>query len=243
MKPFLVLQLRANDKAADNELEAILRFGQLTDKDIHRVRMEQTGIPSVRLSDYSGVIVGGGSSNVSDAEAEKSAEQKQFESDLSGLLDEIVEKDVPYLGACYGFGVLVKHQSGNVSKEKYAESVGAVTIKLTKKAKDDPIMHGLPGQFEAFVGHKEACQALPDQAVLLASSKSCPHQMFRIKNNIYATQFHPELDTEGLILRINIYQNAGYFPADQVASLTQKVQQHQVEIPPKILKRFVARFR
>lgn len=243
MKPFLVLQLRNNDQASDNEFEAILRFGQLSPDEVHRIRMEQSGIPLLSLGDYAGVIVGGGASNVSDGEKDKPSNQKRFEKDLDGLLDEIVEHDIPYLGACYGFGALAQHQNGIVAKGKYAESVGAVTITLSENAKSDPITKTLPKQFKAFVGHKEACQKLPKHAVLLASSEDCPYQMFRMKSNIYATQFHPELDTDGLILRINIYQNDGYFPADELESLSQKLRQEDVRVPPKILQNFVNRYR
>jgi len=243
MKPFLILQLRANDRAADSELKAILQFGQLKVHEVQQVRMEKTGIPSLNVDDYAGVIVGGGSSNVSDPENEKSNQQQKFESDLSQLLDQIVSRDVPYFGACYGFGALAQHQEGTVTKDKYAEPVGAVTIQLTEEAKNDLIMQGIPEKFEAFVGHKEACQKLPNQAVLLAGSASCPFQMFRIKSNIYATQFHPELDNEGLILRINIYKNDGYFRADQLDALTQKIHEQKVDVPQMILKQFVTQYR
>ena len=56
---------------------------------------------------------------------------------------------------------------------------------------------GCRATFDAFVGHKEACRVLPADAVLLASSPTCPVQMFRVRENLYATQFHPELDVAG----------------------------------------------
>ena len=43
--------------------------------------------------------------------------------------------------------------------------------------------------------------------------------MFRIKENLYATQFHPELDAEGLVTRIDIYRHAGYFPPESAEEL------------------------
>ena len=48
-----------------------------------------------------------------------------------------------------------------------------------------------------------------------ASSPACPVQAFRVGSRVYATQFHPELDIEGLATRIEIYRYAGYFPPDQ----------------------------
>ena len=53
----------------------------------------------------------------------------------------------------------------------------------------------------------------------LASSPACPVQAFRIGRNVYATQFHPELDIHGLCTRIDVYQHAGYFEPDQAESV------------------------
>ena len=92
MKPFLILQLRPNDAAADGEFQAFLKYGGLTENDIHRVRMEKESIPKIKLDDYSGVIIGGGPSNVSDSEKKKSSEQKRFEDELAQLVNKIIEE-------------------------------------------------------------------------------------------------------------------------------------------------------
>ena len=70
----------------------------------------------------------------------------------------------------------------------------------------------MPTDFAAYGGHKEAMVALPAGAVQLATSQACPVQAFRVGSNVYATQFHPELDLEGICTRIEVYKNAGYFP-------------------------------
>jgi len=242
MKPFLILQLRPEDAASDNEFEAFLKFGGLAEHDAHRVRMEGGYIPPVQLEKYSGVLVGGGPFNVSDGDEKKSEEQKRAEAALRALLGEIVEKDIPYLGACYGLGILSLHCGGVVSKEQHAEDVGGVTIALTEEGMKDPLLEGLPKEFRAFVGHKEACQGVPEGAVLLASSEGCPTQMIRVKNNIYATQFHPELDAEGINVRINVYKHAGYFPPEDAEKLREQMLKEDVNVPMKILKRFVEKY-
>lgn len=244
MKPFLILQLRPEDPAADNEFQAFLRAGRLSADQAHRVRMEQAGLPSLELDDYSGVIVGGGPSNVSDAPESKSAEQKRFEPQLQQLLDRIVERDFPYLGACYGLGALASHQGAVVSKERYSEPVGPITVYLTEEGQADPLLAGLPEEFRAFVGHKEACQQPPAGAVLLARSATCPQQGIRVKQNIYAFQFHPELDIEGICLRIDIYRHAGYFPPEEAEPLKRRCQaEREVPVPVEIMRRFVERYR
>ena len=205
--------------------------------------MEQKGIPEIRLSDYSGVILGGGPSNVSDTDHKKYPYQKIFEPQLNKLLDAIFESDFPFLGTCYGIGALVKHQNGIVSQEKYAEAVGVVDIKLTEAAKQDFLTTGLPPVFKAFGGHKEACQFAPKGAVLLAGSDTCPFQMFRFKNNIYATQFHTELDAQGMTVRIEVYKNHGYFSPGDAEKLIQDVKASKVIYPGMILRKFVEKYK
>jgi GMP synthase (glutamine-hydrolysing) len=51
--------------------------------------------------------------------------------------------------------------------------------------------------------------------VILAYSESCPVQAFRVGTRVYATQFHPELDLDGLATRIEVYKYAGYFEPEE----------------------------
>jgi GMP synthase (glutamine-hydrolysing) len=239
-KPFLILQLRPEDEASESEYEAILQFGGLEPGETERIRMEQSGLPDIKLGNYSAVIVGGGPFNISDKE--KSPTQKRFEARLNGLLAEIIEKDFPYLGACYGLGALADHLGGEVSKEKYSEEVKATTVNLTDAAKDDMLLKDLPPSFRAFGGHKESCQDVPPNAVLLAGSEHCPIQMIRVKKNVYGTQFHTELDRIGLELRINIYKHAGYFRPEDADKLIMEARKEVITEPEKILRRFIERY-
>lgn len=241
MKPFLLLASRAEDAAADDEYLAYLRYTGLDKADLHRIRMEAAPLPRLDLDKYSGVIVGGSPFTSSDPADGKSAVQHRVERELAALLDRIVAEDFPFLGACYGVGTLGLHQ-GAVIDRTYGEGLGGVTISLTQEGRQDPLLRGLPEQFTAFVGHKEACTVLPPGAVLLAGSAACPVQMFRIRANLYATQFHPELDAEGLITRIDIYRHAGYFPRDSAEDLMDDARQFSATEPMKILHNFVERY-
>lgn len=240
MKPFLILQLRPEDIVADDELSAMSRYGGLKASRIHRIRLEKGELKTVNLDDYSGIIIGGGPYNVSDNN--KSHEQQEFEANLFKLLDDVVTRDMPFFGACYGLGILARYLGGTVSRERYAEPIRGVTVYLTEDAKTDNLLTGLPGNFRAFVGHKEACQDLPAGATLLGSSEDCLVQMIRLKNNIYATQFHPELDARGLEVRINAYKYAGYFPPEAAESLIAETRQETITVPSTILRGFVERY-
>ena len=241
MKPFLLLASRAEDAAAEEEYQAYLRFGGLVPEDLQRIRMEAAPLPPLELSAYSGVIVGGSPFTSSDPPEHKSPAQKRVEKELAQLLDTIVAADFPFLGACYGVGTLGVHQ-GAVIDRTYGEGLGGVTIKLTAEGIQDPLLQGMSERFVAFTGHKEACTVLPGHAVLLASSAACPVQMFRIKRNLYATQFHPELDAEGLITRIDTYRHAGYFPPEAAEQLMADARKITATEPMKILGNFVRRY-
>jgi GMP synthase (glutamine-hydrolysing) len=92
------------------------------------------------------------------------------------------------------------------------------------------------------VGHKEACSLLPAGAELLATSAACPVQMFRLKSNLYATQFHPELDVPGIVTRVRVYQHAGYFPPEEMEELILRLTPEVVTEPGRTLANFVARY-
>jgi GMP synthase (glutamine-hydrolysing) len=241
-KKFLIIQLRPEDETANNEFEAILRYGGLEENEVERVRAEKTGVPLIDLDTYAAIIVGGSPFDVSTEEAQKSAIQKEIELEFKNLFKRLVRIDFPFLGACSGNGLLGSFCGANIST-KYAEPVGGVNITLTEAGKNDPLLKGLPSSFRALVGHKEACDHTPKNAILLAKSESCPVQMFKVGENLYATQFHPEGDAEGFKVRINIYKNHGYFPTETAGELIDAVANEDVTVPKQILLRFVERYR
>ncbi|MGY1743445.1 MULTISPECIES: glutamine amidotransferase [unclassified Blastococcus] len=241
-RPFLLLATRAEDAAADDEYAAFLRVTGLTESQLRRVRLEAAPMPDVDLDDYAGILVGGSPFTSSDPDAQKSAVQRRVEAELAALLDRVVPADKPFFGACYGVGTLGVHQGGVVDRT-YGEPVSCVPIALTPAGRADPVLAGMPEVFDALVGHKEACRVLPSSAVLLASSPACPVQMFRVGRNVYATQFHPELDVAGIVTRARVYQHAGYFPPAELEELVARISTAVVTEPGRMLATFVDRYR
>ena len=133
-------------------------------------------------------------------------------------------------------------RAGGVVDRQWSEPIGAVTITLTSEGRADLLFGGLPATFDAFLGHKEAVSRLPDGAVLLASSPTCPVQAFRLGERVYATQFHPELDVAGLVTRIETYRHFGYFEPHEGDDLVRLAHAAVVTEPPRILARFVELF-
>uniref|UniRef100_UPI00273FE230 glutamine amidotransferase-related protein n=1 Tax=Roseovarius sp. MMSF_3281 TaxID=3046694 RepID=UPI00273FE230 len=179
---------------------------------------------------------------VSDAPEDKSPVEAKIEAEVLSIMPEVTARDFPFLGCCYGIGILGKHLNGDVGKARYGEPVGTSACAVTDAGRDDPLLAGVPGRFDAFVGHKEALQALPEGCTHLVVSEACPFQMVRHGRNVYATQFHPEADAAGFETRINIYKHKGYFPPETANDLIAICRAADVTAPEVILRNFVARF-
>ncbi|MFB8892673.1 MULTISPECIES: glutamine amidotransferase [Microbacterium] len=241
MKPFVLLATRAEDVPADEEYELFLRHTGLEPASLRRVRLEAGPMPDIDLDDVSGIFVGGGPFNASDPWEQKSAVQRRVEAEFSELLGRVVAQDAPFLGACYGIGTVGAFLGATIDR-RFGEPISVVDVGLTDAGRRDPLLAGMPQTFSAFVGHKEAISELPPRAALLASSAGCPVQMFRVGENVYATQFHPELDLEGITTRIHAYAGYGYFAPDELDLTLSAVRRSPVTHTGSILRAFVERY-
>lgn len=113
-----------------------------------------------------------------------------------------------------------------------------VVAGLTEAGAADPLLEGLPPRFTAYVGHKEGLTVPPPGAVVLATGEACPTQMFRLGRRQYATQFHPELDQDGLLERLAIYSHHGYFSEDEAEDMFAAIRSREAPTPPRILANF-----
>lgn len=239
--PFLLLSIRAEDEAADDEYRSVLRFGGLGAADVTWIRLTERPLGAIDLADWSGIILGGGPFTVSDPPASKSDTELRVESELAQLLDRVVAADFPFLGCCYGVGTLGSAISATIDRT-YSEPVGPVSVTVTPDGRADPLFADAPDTFGAYGGHKEAITELPSRAIHLATSAACPVQAFRVGDNVYATQFHPELDLDGLCTRIDVYQHYGYFPPETADELKAAARRHDARHAVTILRRFVQRY-
>ena len=243
MSKFLILQLRPETEASDSEFHAMLEKSGLAEDRVHRMRLDREDLPrDLDPGDYAGVIVGGGPGCVSDPPAAKDPVERRIEEAILRLMPAITAQDIPFMGCCYGIGILAHHLGAEVSKARFGEPVGAVTCYLTPEGANDPLTAGLGDQFDAFVGHKEAVQNLPKGAVHLVSSGPCPYQVIRYGENVYATQFHPEADASEFETRIRIYRHKGYFAPEEADTLIEMCRAARVTEPPRLLEGFVDRY-
>src|SRR5690348_1352443 len=80
--PFLLLSIRGEDEAADDEYRSMMHFASLNESGMQRIRLTHRPLGTIDIADWSGVILGGGPYNVSDAQETKSPTQRRVESEL-----------------------------------------------------------------------------------------------------------------------------------------------------------------
>ncbi|WP_159623624.1 glutamine amidotransferase [Ruania rhizosphaerae] len=235
-RPLCFLASRAEEVAADAEYASVLQHTGLSEQELVRIRLDR-GEAVGDVHRFSGVILGGSPFTSSTPETDKSPVQRAVEATLLDVLDEISRHRIPFLGLCYGVGVVGRWAGGEVDST-YAENTDAVEVTLTEAGREDPLLAELPDTFHAYVGHKEACTTLPPGAVVLASSPACPVQMYRFGPGQYVTQFHPEMDAAAVKLRIEIYAGAGYFAPDAVAEVIERTGRADVSAAHRLLAAF-----
>lgn len=236
-KPVLLLQSRPEDDVSDNEYESICRLGGIDPKRVERLRMDRDKLRDIQLHDYSAVIMGGGPANFASPDDEKSEEQKRFEPWLIALMKQIVVLDVPFFGMCLGMGSVAMAHGMQPSFE-YDETLEPIEIELTEDGRRDPLLEGLPDSFMALSGHNEGIGEVPIGTAELANSRNCVH-IIRSGQNVYATQFHPELDLPGLALRVKAYRDHGYFPPEEGDEVLRKATEIDFADSVRVLQNFV----
>jgi GMP synthase (glutamine-hydrolysing) len=241
-RPLLILQLRPEDIIANSEYACFLKYSDINETDTVRLRIEKNGIPDdLNIYDYAAIIVGGSPFDITTPVEEKSAIQNKIEGDFNTLLRQVVENDFPFLGACSGCGLLGNYLGTKITK-KYGEPVSCATVELTETGKEDDLLQDFPDKIDVLLGHKEAVNHTPERASLLIQGTACPVQMFRIGQNVYATQFHPEADKEEFHKRIDTYRHHGYFAPAEADQLKLQVGERPTPYAQEILKRFVKKY-
>ncbi|WP_295626308.1 glutamine amidotransferase [uncultured Corynebacterium sp.] len=229
---FLLVALRDGTDVAVAEYEDFLRGTRLPkDRLVHHPITDVSDVVP-DLSDFDGVFVGGSPFNVTDLV--HSELQKHVHDQLHGLL----VSPVPTLMLCYGNSFAAFAGGGRVDRSN-PERVGVSEVNLTEAAASDPIVGGLRASFKGLTGHKESVAELPEGAVLLATGPTCPVQAYRANRSTWVTQFHPEMDADGIIRRMGFYMDAGYFKPEEVEEITAIVRATDLGPAEQILHSFM----
>ena len=97
---------------------------------------------------------------------------------------------LPLLGICYGAQYLAHHYGGAVESAGSRE-YGRAELEVKQR---DPLFDGVPPKSQVWMSHGDTITALPDNATVLASTRSVVNAAYRIfGEQTYAVQFHPEV--------------------------------------------------
>ena len=239
-KPFLMLTSRDDGPVLSSESADLPRFCGLSEEGVRRVRIERD-LPELDLSDYSGAFVCGSPWDAGADDHLKEARQVRAEAWLRSFYDRALAESFPVLGLCYGLGTLTLHLGG-VLDTQHGEDISGIALTKTDAGREDPLLEGTPDRFHAYVGHHEAVRELaPGMQVLLAGDAT-PIQMVRVGEAAWATQFHPELDLAGVLVRVEQY-GGRYYPPEAAGAITEQVSSVDVSPSHRVLTNFVEAFR
>ena len=145
-------------------------------------------IPAQLPDQYAGVLAFGGAMGANDDDDHPWLTKERQ------LLSEAAKNDVPTFGVCLGAQVLATAVGGTSTRADVIE-IGAYDIDVLPVADNDPVFGMYSGQsVKAAQWHQDWIATLPTSAVILASNSNCPVQAFRVGENVYGVQFHPEVD-------------------------------------------------
>lgn len=135
------------------------------------------------LADFDALLVMGGPMDVWEVEAhpwlvtEKASIAKWL---LTGR---------PFLGVCPGHQLMVEALGGTCVKLDVPE----ISISNITRCATDPIFDQMPESFPVLKWHGVAAKEIPEGAIVLANSATCPVQAIRFGDCAWGVQFHPEI--------------------------------------------------
>jgi GMP synthase-like glutamine amidotransferase len=107
----------------------------------------------------------------------------------------VMEMRRPYFGICLGHQLLAASIGGTCGPAAEPE-VGVLSVSKTSAAQTDALLHNAPDPMRALQWHGAEVTALPEGAVVLASSPACKVQAFRYQEHAYGLQFHVEISND-----------------------------------------------
>ncbi len=197
---FLLLQVRnPDDPMREHEIQCFSRALRCDPERIHIFDL-LGGVPSHRELGEADVVLLGGSGDYSVAKG------GPWLPAALETMRQLHETAKPTFASCWGFQAMARAMGGEVVTDLGLAEVGTHWLELTPEGKRDPVFGPLGERFQVQIGHEDTVTRLPEGATLLASSASVENEAFRFDGRpIYCTQFHPELDRDGIITRIAQY--------------------------------------
>lgn len=134
------------------------------------------------------VVITGSSAMVTDREpwSERTAE----------WLHDAVKGGTPVLAICYGHQLLAHAFGGKVEQNPHGRQIGTIDVVLTEESQRDPLFGGFQPVLHLPVSHLQSVVKLPSGARRLATTERDPNHAFRLGEQAWGVQFHPEFDAD-----------------------------------------------
>jgi GMP synthase (glutamine-hydrolysing) len=153
---------------------------------IRYVNFGRDGDARPDVARYHGLIVLGGPMNCDEVARHP---HLGFEADA---IRAAVDRGMPVLGICLGGQLIARALGARVARNPERE-IGWHDVTPTAEGARDPLFAHFAGTEKIFQWHGDTFD-IPHGAVHLAASPACAHQAFRYGENVYALQFHLEVD-------------------------------------------------
>lgn len=232
-RPVLLIQFRVNTAVAAHEAACFARECARAGISMETINLCAGGRLSHDtefLQRYRGCIAGGSHYSPLDDFPERR--------EAIDLVHKITSEDLPFLGVCFGFELLVHTLGGTIVHDPVRAEFGTNEITLTPKGEHDPLFSGLPRRFWVQHGHECLADSLPPTVISLAQNSTAPYQAVRMNGKrVWGVQFHPELSRDDMHHRMDLYAGTEiaetYFGAER--------RQHVKESPyaQRVLENFL----
>lgn len=159
--------------------------------------------PADIVRGYDGVLIGGSSDfflhGGKDEDDATRAGAREVLDRVRGLVEYLIERQVPTLGICFGHQLIAEVFGGAVTHDHAQKKAGTHEVTLTEAGQADPYLGHCAPAFAAQYAHRDSVTMPPLGAVILAEGPSCRFAALRYGDRCYTLQFHPELLAEDLL--------------------------------------------
>jgi GMP synthase (glutamine-hydrolysing) len=152
----------------------------LSEKKIKFTNLKHNQVNLSKIKEFNSFILSGRRQN-----------NKEMNSLNSKIIQHAVSEKKNLLGICYGAEILALTLGGTIKKIDVFEK-GEQEISVLK---ENPLCKG---RIRVFESHNYEISRLGSSLIDIAQSKNCMFEMIQhIELNIFGTQFHPEMSTDG----------------------------------------------
>lgn len=235
MPSLLLVSLRAGSTAeqiSTTEHRDFLHATGLNSDQLPQLILDSTDTVIGDLAGYDGILIGGSSLNITDDP------WGPWQKHIHTQMQKIVDSGLPAFFVCYGCSWLT-HSCGGEIGHTHAETSGPTVVELTDEGRKDPLTRGFPDSFTSLTGHTENVEILGEGLTVLATGPTCPVQFIRYRDNVWATQFHSDMDATAMRNRMDFYYDYGYFSPDDYDSIIEKLPHIDTMWSNRLMRNFV----